>query len=363
MNRYPCLLFTVFTLGLTPFAASGADFTDPLDVPAVTTPRASSSLMLDIAQAGPRLVAVGEFGRIIVSDDKGQTWRQVASPVSVDLTSVNFSSPSTGWVAGHGGVILQTIDNGSTWTKCLDGRDVEALVRRYYQQRLAAGDESAAAFLKDVDLNFQNGPELPFLGIWVSEQGQGFAVGAFGLILATVDGGKHWQPWMDRLDNPDLFHLNAVKQIADAVFIVGERGRVWKLDAEIQRFIPHPTGYDGSLFGITGDSAHLVAFGLRGNAFRSTDLGEHWEALPLPTQSSINAGAITADGRLALATQTGQLLLGAVNQSTFTVSHFNRPALLTSVVVDDDAIVAAGSNGVQKTALTRKPVATQPRFE
>ncbi|WP_445667044.1 hypothetical protein, partial [Klebsiella pneumoniae] len=39
--------------------------------------------LLSVARAGERLVAVGESGLVILSDDQGATWRQVQAPVNV----------------------------------------------------------------------------------------------------------------------------------------------------------------------------------------------------------------------------------------------------------------------------------------
>src|SRR5690349_8937389 len=41
---------------------------------------AAKSLLLDVARAGSRLVAVGDRGHVLLSDDEGGTWRQVIVP-------------------------------------------------------------------------------------------------------------------------------------------------------------------------------------------------------------------------------------------------------------------------------------------
>lgn len=356
MSRYSCRVVSTLVGVLLPLFVQAATFQDPLDTPAVTTARAQSSLMLSTAKAGERLVAVGEYGRIIVSDDDGLTWQQVGSPVSVDLVSVSFPSNEAGWAAGHAGVVLHSADGGLTWDKQIDGREVEQLMRNYYQQRLNAGDESAGSFLRDVELNFQNGPELPFLGVWFRNELQGFVVGGFGMILATEDGGKSWTPWMDRIDNPDVLHLNGINSVGDDVFIVGERGVVWKLDPESQKFIAHQTGYTGSFFGVTGDEDNVIAFGLRGNAYRSTDEGNEWQPLSLPTRASINDGVVSPEGILALVTQSGHVVVGDVDNSEFIAYRAKRPALLAGIVsVDSNTIVVAGTNGVQRETLSLEP--------
>jgi photosystem II stability/assembly factor-like uncharacterized protein len=66
--------------------------------------------------------------------------------------------------------------------------------------------------------------ESPLLDVWFKDVNSGFAVGAYGALLETIDGGKHWEDVSDRLDNEDQFHLNAITAVKDAgLFIVGER--------------------------------------------------------------------------------------------------------------------------------------------
>ena len=104
------------------FAAGSGKFQDPLDAAAPSTRFTATTHLTAIARAGNRLVSVGVRGLIVLSDDEGKTWRQAPAPVSSDLVSVRFVTPSRGWACGHDGVILATSDGGEHWVKQLDGR-------------------------------------------------------------------------------------------------------------------------------------------------------------------------------------------------------------------------------------------------
>src|SRR3546814_20788149 len=93
----------------------------------------------------------------------------------------------------------------------------------------------------------------------------GYIVGAFNLVLATSDGGEHWMPWLDRSDNPKAYHLYAIRQVGGSIYAVGEQGLVLKLDADAQRLRALALPYGGTLFGITGDDAGVIVYGLRGD--------------------------------------------------------------------------------------------------
>ena len=54
-------------------AATGASsLVDLLDLPAQPGERALRSMLLDVTRAGDRLVAVGEYGTVLYSDDQGR---------------------------------------------------------------------------------------------------------------------------------------------------------------------------------------------------------------------------------------------------------------------------------------------------
>ena len=58
--------------------------------------------MLAVATVGNRLVAAGERGIVLLSDDGGASWRQARVPVSVSLTALQFVDGRTGRVRGEG---------------------------------------------------------------------------------------------------------------------------------------------------------------------------------------------------------------------------------------------------------------------
>lgn len=328
----------------------GPGYRDPLDAPSVMTRRATNALMLAVARAGSRLVAVGELGRILLSDDDGQSWRQVPVPVSVNLVAVHFPTPRDGWAVGHGGIVLHSGDGGESWTRQLDGRSAMALLRDHYARLRDAGDRGAERYLKAVELNYQNGPELPMLGVWFRDAGEGFVVGAFGTVLRTGDGGRSWTPWLDRIDQDGDPHLMAVTAVGGRVFVTGETGRVWRLNEAAGRFEATQTPYAGTLFGIAGRGDRVIAFGLRGHAVSSDDGGEHWSEVPLPDLSdSINAAAPLGDGRLVLVTQGGRLLVERAGGAGFATQEAARPTLLTGIApVGQDAVVLTGLSGVMR---------------
>jgi len=69
-----------------------------------------------VAGKGEVAVFVCDSGLIYRSTDTGATWTQVSSPVNTDLYAVAASSSGRWTACGAGGVIVQSLDDGVTWT-------------------------------------------------------------------------------------------------------------------------------------------------------------------------------------------------------------------------------------------------------
>jgi len=289
--------------------------------------RASKSLMLDVVHAGKRLVAVGDRGHILYSDDQGTTWTQAKVPTRQLLTSVFFVDDQHGWAVGHDAQILASEDGGVTWTK-----QFEDLKR-----------------------------ESPLLDVWFQDANSGFAVGAYGALLATSDGGKHWEDVSDRLDNEDQFHLNGIAAVKDAgLFIVGEQGSMFRSADWGQTWEKLEGPYEGSLFGVIGTAQAntLLAYGLRGNLFRSIDFGTTWEPVELQAtrgtlEFGLSGATLLDDGSIVIVGNGGSVVRSTDNGETFSV--FNRPDRISVSAVTaagNGNLILAGQGGVRATSLT-----------
>src|SRR5208337_2118511 len=147
--------------------------------------------------------------------------------------------------------------------------------------------------------------EWPFLDVWFENETTGFVVGSFNLIFRTSDGGKSWDPWFDRVENPGFLHLYCIRPVGRDVFIVGEQGLILKLDREAGAFRRMPSPYNGSFFGLVSNSEAMVVFGMRGTAFRSVDGGRTWQKSETGVSAGLTGGAVTKDGRIVLVSLVG----------------------------------------------------------
>lgn len=314
---------------------------DVLDTPSTMTPLASRSLLNGITCAGKRLVAVGARGHILYSEDEGKSWKQAKVPVSSDLTAVNFPTPQKGWAVGHDGVILHSSDGGLNWVKQFDGRAALQVVSTRYK------DDGAGQFAQEIAGLVQQGPDKPFLDVWFDNDRTGYVVGAFNFIFRTDDGGATWEPWLERTDNPKRLHLYAIRRIGGDLFTVGEQGLLLKFDPKQQKFVSLKCNYNGTFFGITGKPGFLVAFGLRGNAYRSLNGGTSWQKIETGVPTTITGGMVAKNGRIVLVTLLGTLLVSQDNGATFS-QEAPQQGLLSSALTETDTgtLALVGMRGV-----------------
>jgi photosystem II stability/assembly factor-like uncharacterized protein len=335
------------------WAAPATGWRDVLETPAVKSPLAPRALVNGLARAGTRLVAVGQRGHVLLSDDQGKTWRQADVPVSSDLVTVTFPTAAEGWAAGHDGVLLRSTDAGATWTRVLDGRQAGAAMLEHYK-REAASLEAAKAdvLLKEAERFAAQGAENPFLDIGFEDEKTGYLVGAFGLMFQTADGGATWQPWLQPEANPQGLHLYAVRAVAGEVYVVGEQGLMLKLDRAAARLRPLELPYKGTLFGVIGNQRALVVHGLRGTVLRSTDQGRSWQTVPTGLQVGLTASTVDANGRFVIVSQAGHVLVSSDDGATFKLAKVQSPLPAAAVLATgSDSVVVGGPRGLATQAL------------
>ncbi len=372
-KRLMCKTLGAVCLGLSMVWSAPAAFAlaDVIETPARPTDLAPERLLNDVTKAGDRIVAVGERGHIIYSDDEGQSWTQSDVPVSVTLTGVDFGSDTQGWAVGHSGVILHSEDAGETWKLQLTGVQALEIAIQTKEDQAAAMEERIEAApeaekgdlewaLDDILFTMENmqsdldiGPVNPLLDVWFENDNHGFVVGAYGMILRTTDGGESWQDWAPRLDNATNFHLNGVTQITGgALVVVGESGQIHVSVDGGQTWERRESPYEGSLFGVigTGQVNEILAFGLRGNMLFSSDLGKSWRVVPSTADATLNDGIVVDDGRIILVGNGGVVLTSGNGAESFR-EYFrsDREGVMSVVPVSGTGLLIVGEGGATKT--------------
>lgn len=307
--------------------AFNACFASQSETPAILMPLAAKSLILDLANPGQRIVAVGWRGHILISEDDAQSWHQVATPTRSMLNSVYFKDDLRGWAVGHDAVILATEDGGKSWNL------------------LSTAPEE----------------ERPLLDVIVTDE-DGFAIGAYAKFMTTRDGGKNWEAGEfiiqdseealkgspdDEEPLPFDYHLNAIARSAAGVFyIAAEAGYLFRSDDGGHTWKELPSPYGGSFFGVLPlDGETLLAYGLRGNIFRSEDGGQSWAQITTGTKALLTDATRLPDGTTVITGMAGVVLVSSDTGRSFTLQQPNRIALTSVVNIATDTLVVAGERG------------------
>lgn len=269
-------------------------------------------VLMDIALAGNRLVTVGERGFVLLSDDAGDTWRAVGTPVTRTLTSVAFNGDKLGVAVGHGGSLVRTEDGGDTWT--------------------------------EVPMDDAYGESL--LGVTALGDGRFAAYGAFGMYFDSTDGGRTWTKRTILNEDFDR-HISQVVPANGLLWMVGESGTMATCDELCTEFVEVAAPYEGSFFGmVVAKDGALVAFGMRGSVYRSADNGQTWEKVDIDTTASFNGGRTLADGRIMLVGNAGLVATSKDDGRTFEIQWSPASRGFSAVVEAGDRLVVAGEAGV-----------------
>lgn len=303
---------------------------------------AAHSLLIAIAVAGESLVAVGDRGVIVLSDDHGASWAQADEvPTQALLTGVCFLDAQHGIAVGHDEVIVTSADGGRHW------------------QRTHYAPEA----------------QRPLLDVWCGSQGHAIAVGAYSTYLTTADAGATWKQVNFTPAPPAKsaaaragrgesageeavagggYHLNRIVSGGGTrLFIAGEAGHLYASDDSGGNWRSLASPYEGSFFGVLpleGDA--VLAFGLRGHLYRSADGGSSWEKIDTRTVAMLNGAARFAADGVAIVGLSGVVLVSHDGGHTFTLlQQADRAGLSAVLTVADAHLAVVGEDGAKLVSL------------
>jgi photosystem II stability/assembly factor-like uncharacterized protein len=310
--------------------ALGAVAAAPERTAPVVAIRPDRLILLDIDKVDGRLIAVGERGFVLYSDDQGRTWTARPTPVTRTLTGVAFRDAKTGIAVGHGGSIVRSEDGGATWSQ------------------VVVEDTGTDSLL---DVQHLGGDHF-------------IAYGAFGLYLDSTDAGRTWQRRTilepapaaaasgsedeeEYLGEPFDRHISRVIRVDSSLLLVGESGTLARSDDEGVTWNRLESPYEGSWFNaLRLDDGTVLVFGMRGNVYRTADFGANWEKVPLATTASLMGGVQLTDGHLLLVGNTGLLALSRDRARTLELHWSPAAKGFAQVVEADGRLLTVGEAGI-----------------
>jgi len=174
-----------------------------------------------------RLVAVGNGGGVIVSQDGGEHWARADAPAADGrkFLRVRTFAGGVAWATGEFGMVLRSEDFGASWREAMPAEDIgwnDVAVRG--EQVLVVGEFGRIARSVDGGRSWgevEAGVESSLTSVWMGE-GLALAVGLDGHILRSTDQGQGWQ----RVRSGTREHLCSVAPAPEGFVAVGNRGVV-----------------------------------------------------------------------------------------------------------------------------------------
>jgi len=318
MNHWAAAACAVMGAFLCSTTASLAEESEAPVTPAksgiVVDIKSDRIILMDIARAGDRLIAVGERGFTLVSDDFGKTWKAIETPVTRTLTAIAFEDDKIGVAVGHGGSAVRTEDGGTTWS----------------------------------DVTIEEAVPDSLLGVTHLEGDHFIAYGAFGLYFDSQDAGRTWQRHTVISEEFDR-HISEVLPIGSVLFMVAESGTLARSDDGGETWVALESPYEGSYFAaLTTKDGALLAFGMRGNIYRSTDVGVTWQKVEIDTTASLMNGKQLSDGSILLVGNAGLLVDSHDDGKSFALHWSPMGKGFSALVEVPDGIILVGESGVTR---------------
>lgn len=207
------------------------------------------------------------------------TWTLQPTTVTNPILGMSAVSPSVAWAVTYGGSILRTIDGGANWVEL-------PTACAWYALPSCVGYE----YLFDIT---------------ASSADEAWAVGIFGTVIHTTDGGVTWT--VQRTGN-QVDETKHISRAPDGTLWAGGWGAVlrsvdggtsWSASA-----VRPDGGPVNDVVAVSANEAWLTGYGAQAHVWHTTDGGATWTAPltfpanPTPNPKSVDSLSISPGGRI-----------------------------------------------------------------
>jgi photosystem II stability/assembly factor-like uncharacterized protein len=242
---------------------------------------------------------VGRSGLIFATTDGGKNWTKQESGVTEALFDVDFWDAKHGVAVGNFGTILKTNDGGATWNAKvfelmssaaingvrLTGPESGYIVGEYPIWETELTEDVTVDQISNLFKTSDDGvtweridtttPKALYQVLFLDEL-NGYAVGAKGTLIRTVDGGATWTNIATPFEN---ILVNMIK-FKGGILVAGTEGVL--LHVQGTKVMPMKTHTYTWLNDVEfGDENHGIAVGGRGTVLYTTDGGTSWTKHPI----------------------------------------------------------------------------------
>ena len=176
-------------------------------------------------------IMVGAGGKVFRSTDAGAHWLPVTSGTTSLLRSVKLLDPSNIWVAGDAGTLLHSTNGGTAWVSSSLGifNALYAVEFSSTSKGWAVGAGPVILTTLDGGANWTNAPLPPsanrtLRGVCFQDTLHGWLVDYYGKIFRTVDGGVNWVVVYDHMSGDWGPYFVNINLLQGQLFACGSQG-------------------------------------------------------------------------------------------------------------------------------------------
>jgi photosystem II stability/assembly factor-like uncharacterized protein len=238
------------------------------------------------------VIAVGNYGTILISNNGGQNWKQLNSHTNANLLSISAIDKDTIYVSGQDLSLLKTTDGGNNWITLREGsygsRNTSKVLFVNSKVGFLLGDgmeeffkttDSGKTWIKQqVDYNFQGVTSLFFASADTGYASIGY--GMSGTVLKTTDGGETWVTKNIPINWPLNSLVFTDKQTG---YMVGNMGNILKTEDAgetwqiLNEFPSNLT--NNNLISVDFINQKIGFIVGSTEILKTTDCGKHWEVI------------------------------------------------------------------------------------
>lgn len=272
-------------------------------------PIGSRDLFLGVASPQDNVVwLAGNWGKILRSDDGGQSWKVQETPVKEHLQDIAAWDSRRAVAVGNDGIVLATADGGETWVKGEAPRAEIAnkLVKVWLfpeGRAWAVGAMNAVLYSEDYGATWTRKVEerdIRWGDVAFIDAKTGWVVGEFGEMLHTVDGGETWENLQSGLENSltAIAFRDAENGVAvgleGALLVTSDGGATWTQAPEVTQEHLYDIVWTGKSWFVAGDKGVYLRGDKTGSNWRAGHLAER--DLSWHTEIAVASGAMYLAG-------------------------------------------------------------------
>ncbi|HYG41275.1 MAG TPA: ELWxxDGT repeat protein [Cytophagales bacterium] len=254
------------------------------------------------------VVAIGSNGKILRSEDAGDSWIEVNSGINNNLSNLQFVTSSIGYIIGDD-VLLKTEDGGKSWFLLQRPNTTYPYLRNFFFVTTETGYVFGGdgKIFKTIDggrswRSLSNYSDHLNAGYFITKE-KGFICGTSNTLIRTLDGGKTWE-------NIDMESFGWNIAFSDIIFtsaLIGyistnkgtviktiDGGQTWSAVGETY------SNYATRIYFKNENEGYVIGSWSGSTIQKTTDGGQTWSFDPSIRGGSLMGISINHNGKMCL---------------------------------------------------------------